>query len=59
MAAILFLCEEVPGVDPGWLDEVARAKRQRRLQVVLSRPEVEALLLAALDGVAWIMAVLL
>ena len=46
------------GCDPGWLDDVVRAKRPRRLPVVLSRQEVEALL-AALDGVAWIMAMLL
>jgi integron integrase len=48
----------VLGKDPGWLGSVVRAKRPRRLPVVLSGPEVEALL-AALDGVAWIMALLL
>jgi integron integrase len=37
---------------------VVRAKRGERLPVVLTRPEVEALL-AALDGVVWIMAMLL
>lgn len=44
--------------DPGWLDDMVRAKRPRRLPVVLSRQEVEALL-AALDGTAWSMAMLL
>jgi len=40
------------------LDDVVRAKRPRRLPVVLARPEVEALL-TALDGVSWIMTMLL
>jgi hypothetical protein len=39
------------GRDPGWLDEVVRAKRPQRLPVMLTRPEVEALL-ATLDGVS-------
>ena len=58
LAAILFLHKEVLECDPGWLDDVVRAKRPRRLPVVLTRPEVEALL-TVLDGVAWIMATLL
>ena len=58
LAAILFLYKEVLGTDPGWLDDVVRAKRPRRLPVVLTRPEVEALL-AVLDGVSWIMAMVL
>jgi integron integrase len=58
LAAILFLYKDVLERDPGWLDGVVRAKRPRRLPVVLTRPEVEALL-AALEGVAWIMAMLL
>ena len=37
---------------------MVRAKRPRRLPVVLNRQEVQALL-AALDGVVWIMAMLL
>jgi len=44
--------------DPGWLDDVVRAKRPRRLPVVLARQEVDGLL-AELDGVSWIMAMLL
>ena len=55
---ILFLYKDVLGKDPGWLDDVVRAKRPQRLPVVLTRPEVEALL-SALDGVSWIMAMLL
>jgi hypothetical protein len=38
LAAILFLYKEVLGTDPGWLDDVVRAKRPRRLPVVLTRP---------------------
>ncbi len=58
LAAILFLYKDVLGCDPGWLDDVVRAKRPQRLPVVLTRPEVDALL-AALEGVSWIMAMLL
>jgi integron integrase len=58
LAGILFLYKGVLGKDPGWLDDVVRAKRAQRLPVVLTRPEVEALL-GALDGVSWIMAMLL
>ena len=58
LAALLFLYKEVLECDPGWLDDVVRAKRPQRLPVVLTRQEVERLL-AALDGVAWIMAMLL
>ncbi|MBI5503413.1 MAG: phage integrase N-terminal SAM-like domain-containing protein, partial [Deltaproteobacteria bacterium] len=58
LAALLFLYKQVMGRDPGWLDDVARAKRPQRLPTVLTRPEVEAIL-GALDGVSWIMAALL
>ncbi len=58
LAALLFLYKDVFGRDPGWLDDVVRAKRPQRLPVVLTRTEVGALL-AALKGVAWIMAALL
>ena len=58
LAAVLFLYQQVLGCAPGWLGDIVRAKRPERLPVVLTRPEVQALL-AALDGVAWIMAVLL
>ncbi len=58
VAGILFLYKDVLGRDPGWLDDVVRAKRPRRLPVVLTRPEVDVLL-ALLDGVPWMMAMLL
>ena len=58
LAALLFLYREVLGCDPGWLEGIVRAKRPRRLPVVLTRPEVTALL-GALHGVKWIMAMLL
>ncbi len=58
LAALLFLYREVLGCDPGWLDGIVRAKRPRRLPVVLTRPEVTALL-GALRGTNWIMAMLL
>jgi integron integrase len=48
----------VLGFDPGWLDDVVRAKRPERLPVVLTRAETAALL-GALRGVHWIMAMLL
>ena len=41
-----------------WLDDMVRAKRPRRLPVVLTREEVKALL-AVLDGRNWIMVMLL
>lgn len=58
LAGILFLYKEVLGKDPGWLDDVVRAKRPQRLPVVLTRPEVRDLL-NQLSGVPWIMAMLL
>jgi len=58
LAAVLFLYQQVLGCEPGWLDGIVRAKRGERLPVVLTCAEVQALL-AALDGVAWIMAMLL
>ena len=62
MASILFLYKDVLGRDPGWLADIVRAKRPERLPVVLTRQEVQALLatlLATLDGVPWIMAMVL
>lgn len=40
LSAIRFLYEHVLCHDPEWLTDVARAKRPRRLPVVLSREEV-------------------
>ncbi len=53
LCALLFLYREVLVQDMGWLDDVVRAKRPRRLPVVLTRQEVKALL-SALQGVKWI-----
>lgn len=58
LAALLFLYREVLGQDLPWLDNVVRAKRPRRLPVVLTPAEVRALL-ARLDGREWLMAGLL
>jgi len=58
LAAILFLYKDVPDRDFVWLNDVVRAKRPQQLPVVLTRQEVQALL-AALDGVSWIMGTLL
>ena len=58
LAALLFLYREVLGVKLPWMEDVVRAKRPRRLPVVLSRPEVDALL-AAMDGQTRLMAALL
>jgi integron integrase len=48
-SALLFLYKSVLQVDPGRIDGVIRARRPRRLPVVLTRPEVR-LVLAKLDG---------
>jgi integron integrase len=58
LAAILFLYKEVLGQDPGWCDDIVRAKRPARLPVVLTRTEVETLL-AHLHGVSLLMATLI
>ncbi len=58
LAALLFLYRTVLETDLPWLEDVVRAKRPRRIPVVLSRDEVNRLL-AALDGVHWLMAGLL
>ncbi|WP_343231001.1 integron integrase [Thermomonas sp.] len=58
LSALLFLYREVLDVELPWLDEVVRAKRPRRVPVVLSREEVGRLL-AMLDGRAWLQAALL
>jgi len=58
LAALLFLYKDVLELDPGWLDQVVRAKRPQRLPTVLTRAEVEVLL-RGLQGVNWLMAMLL
>jgi integron integrase len=44
LQAILFLYRKVLNIELPWLDKVVRAKRQRRVPVVLSRHEVAAVL---------------
>ena len=44
-AALLYLYKQVLGVDLPWLDEVAQARRPKRLPVVLTPSEVRELLL--------------
>lgn len=58
LAALLFLYREVLGQALPWMDGVVRAKRPRRLPVVLTRDEVRRLL-AQLSGREWLMAALL
>jgi integron integrase len=58
LSALLFLYREVLGIDLPWMEEVVRAKRPRRIPVVLSREEVGRLL-GMLEGRMWLMAALL
>lgn len=58
LSALLFLYREVLQVELPWMENIRRAKKPRRLPVVLSREEVAALL-AEMDGVTWLMAALL
>lgn len=57
-AALLFLYREVLLVDLPWLDKVEPAKAPRRLPVVLTRDEVQAVL-SRLSGTHWLAAVLM
>ncbi|TKB78658.1 MAG: integron integrase [Nitrospira sp.] len=56
--AILFLFRDVLGKEIGYVNGVVRAKRPKRLPVVLAKEEVR-LILARLRGTEWIMAMLL
>ncbi len=58
LAALLFLYKEVLRVDPGWLEGIVRAKRPKRLPVVLSVTEVQRLM-GRLRGTPWVIGVLL
>ncbi len=58
LCALLFLYRHVIGRDVGDLGEVIRARRPKRLPVVLTRTEIKALL-AVLAGEKWLMASLL
>jgi integron integrase len=58
LQALLFLYRHVLSIDLPWLQNVTRAQRPQHLPVVLSRPEVRALL-SKLDGAPWLVASLL
>lgn len=57
-SALLFLYREVLEIELPWLDNVERAKVPKRLPVVLTRPEVQAVL-SQLQGTHWLIASLL
>ena len=58
LSALLFLYRVVLGIDLPWMENVVRAKRPRRLPVVLSVEEMRRLL-GAMDGRPWLLASLL
>jgi integron integrase len=58
LSAVLFLYREVLGSKLPWLENVVRARRPRRVPVVLSQDEARRLL-AAMDGRPWLLASLL
>jgi integron integrase len=58
LSALLFLYREVLGQPLPWLDALERAKRPARLPTVLTRAEVQRILLQ-LHGTRWVMASLL
>lgn len=57
-SALLFLYKEVLGIDLPWLDKVTQAKVPKRLPVVLTRDEVQSLLIRT-EGTMWLIASLL
>jgi integron integrase len=57
-SALLYLYKEVLGVELPWLDNVTQAKAPKRLPVVLTQVEVQAIL-SRLDGTMWLIASLL
>ena len=58
LSAILFLYQEVLRQEIGWLHGVVRAKKPRKLPVVLTQDEVRAVL-NSVSGTSWLMASLL
>ena len=58
LSAILFLYQQVLGIDLEWLDNVVRAKKPENIPVVLTQAEVEALF-DHLSGKYWLMASLM
>ncbi len=57
-SALLFLYRQVLEIELPWLDNVAQAKAPKRLPVVLTRAEVQAVL-SRLEGTHWLIANLL
>lgn len=57
-SALLFLYKEVLGVALPWLDKVEQAKAPKRLPVVLTKAEVQAVL-GRLSGTHWLIASML
>lgn len=47
LSAILYLYKEVLGTDLPWLNEVTRAKKPKKMPVVLTRTEISSLMLQA------------
>ena len=58
LSALLFLYREVLALPIGWVDDVERAKKPKRLPVVYTREEARAVL-SHLRDEAWLMASLL
>ena len=58
LSALLFLYREVLALPIGWVDDVERAKKPKRLPVVFTREEARAVL-SHLRGELWLMASLL
>mgnify|MGYP000264993922 FL=1 len=58
LAALLFLYKEVLKVDLPWLNGIVRAKKPKHLPVVLTRDEVNRVLVQ-MSGVKWMVATLL
>lgn len=55
LSAILFLYKKVLDIDLPWMVDVVRAKRSRRVPIVLSRSEVQKVL-SCMSGKTWLMA---
>ena len=55
LSALLFLYREVLQQDFGWLNDVVRAKKPKRLPVVFT-PEEAMAIIEQLQGVRWLMA---
>jgi site-specific recombinase XerD len=57
-SALRFLYKEVLEIDLPWLDNMTQAKAPKRLPVVLTQSEIQAVL-SRLDGTMWLIASLL